>query len=127
MDEFETKALAGDWRAACTVLSRASIRPEVLDALMTRDAHVEVVFAVLSRWGVTLDHLAWAATFDDPRILGRVVSNPKTPLSMVRDIRERAEGRPEDVWVHLEAYCGRVLARAASESGLHGGFLGAAG
>lgn len=119
MDEFETKALAGDWRAACTVLSRASIRPEVLGALMTPDAHVDMLFAVLSRWGVSVEHIAWAVTFDNPRILGRVVSNPKTPLSMVREIRERAAGRPEDVWVHLAAYCGRVLDRAAAESGLH--------
>lgn len=88
---------------------------------MTSDAHVDVVFAVLSRWGISVEHLVWAATFDDPRILGRVVSNPKTPMSMVREIRERAEGRSEDVWVHLAAYCGRVLDRAAAESGLHKG------
>ncbi|MFJ4026008.1 hypothetical protein ACIPWF_00870 [Paenarthrobacter sp. NPDC089989] len=123
MDEYERKALAGDWRAACTVLSRAAIKPEVLEALMTSDAHVEVVSGVMGRWGLTVEQLAWAATFDDCRILGRVVSNPKTPLPIVREIRERAAARPEDVWVHLEAYCGRVLDRAAAESGLHSGIL----
>ncbi|QOT16463.1 hypothetical protein [Paenarthrobacter sp. YJN-5] len=121
MDEFETKALQGDWLAAVTVLSRISVRPDVLEALMTPDAHKEVVLGVLSRPDVTPGQIAWAATFDNAQVLGRVVSNPKTPLPLVREIRERAEGRPEDIWVHLAAYCGRVLDRAAKESGLHGG------
>ncbi|MFJ4168474.1 hypothetical protein ACIPY3_03080 [Paenarthrobacter sp. NPDC089714] len=123
MDEYETEALAGDWRAACTVLSRAAIKPEVLEALITLDAHYEVVFGVLGRHGVTVEHLTWAASFDDPRILGRVVSNPKTPTSLVREIQARAAARPEDVWIHLAAYCSRVLHRAAAESGLHSGIL----
>lgn len=121
MDVFETKALQGDWLAAVTVLSRISIRPEVLDALMTPDAHKEVVLGVLSRIDVTPDQILWAASFDNAQILGRVVSNPKTPLPLVREIRERAEGRPEDIWVHLAAYCGRVIDREARETGLHGG------
>ncbi|MFE4195264.1 hypothetical protein ACFRJ9_05315 [Paenarthrobacter sp. NPDC056912] len=123
MDQYETRALNGDWKAACTVLSRTSVRPEVLEAPMTPDAHLEVVLGVLGRPGVTPEHLAWAATFDNAQILGRVVSNPKTPMSLVRDFRERSDGRPEDIWVHLTTYCGRVLARSASESGLHGGLI----
>ncbi|UOD80371.1 hypothetical protein [Paenarthrobacter ureafaciens] len=121
MDEFETQALAGDWRAACAVLSRASIKPEVLEALMTPDAHKEVVLGVLSRPDETPGQIAWAAGFDNAQILGRVVSNPKTPLPLVREIRERAEGRPEDIWVHLAAYCGRVIDREVRETGLHKG------
>ena len=107
--------------AAVTVLSRSSIRPEVLEALMTPDADKEVVLSVLSRPEVTPEHLAWAAGFDNAQILGRVVSNPKTPLPLVREIRQRAEGRPEDIWVHLAAYCGRVIDREVRETGLHKG------
>lgn len=121
MDEFETRALQGDWLAAVTVLYRISIRPEVLEALMTPDAHKEVVLGVLARPDVTAEQIAWAATFDNAQILGRVVSNPKTPLPLVREIRERVEGRPEDIWVHLTAYCGRVIDREARETGLHKG------
>lgn len=121
MDEFETRALQGDWLAALTVLSRPNIKPEVLEALMVPGADKEVVLGVLSRPDVTPDQIAWAASFDNAQILGRVVSNPKTPLPLVREIRERAEVRPEDVWVHLAAYCGRVIDRAAKESGLHKG------
>lgn len=113
MDVFEARALQGDWLAAVTVLSRPSIGPEVLEALMTPDADKEVVLGVLSRPDVTVEHIAWAASFDNAQVLGRVASNPKTPMSLVREIRERAQGRPEDIWVHLAAYCGRVLARAA--------------
>lgn len=123
MDEYETKALHGDWKAACTVLSRSFLKLEVLQTLMTSDAHLEVVLGVIGRPDVTADHLAWAATFDNAQILGRVVSNPKTPLPLVRDIRERALNLEGDVWVHLAAYCGRVLDRAAAESGLHSGTL----
>jgi hypothetical protein len=120
-ETFEAAALAGDWRAAVSVLYRASIRPEVLAALMTSDAHLEVVLGVLGRPDVTPEHLAWAATFDNAQVLGRVVSNPKTPVALVREIRERSGGRPEDIWVHLTDYCGRVLDREAAASGLHSG------
>ncbi|GLU58556.1 hypothetical protein [Paenarthrobacter ureafaciens] len=120
-EKFEAAAQAGHWRAAIAVLSRASVRPEVLEALMTPDADKEVVLGVLSRPDVTVEHIAWAATFDNAQILGRVVSNPKTPLSLVREIREQIQDRPEDIWVHLAAYCGRVLDRAAQETGLHKG------
>ncbi|TVU61554.1 hypothetical protein FQP90_13520 [Paenarthrobacter nitroguajacolicus] len=121
MNEFETKALAGDWRAASMVLSRAHVRPEVLAALMTPDAHLEVVLGVLGRQDVTPEHLAWAATFDNALILGRVVSNPKTPTSLVREIRDRVADRDAHIWIHLREYAARVLDRTARDSGLHGG------
>ncbi|MCP1414425.1 hypothetical protein [Paenarthrobacter sp. A20] len=121
--KFEANALAGDWKAASAVLSRATVRPEVLQALMTPDAHLEVVLGVLGRQSVTVEHLAWAATFDNAQILGRVVSNPKTPTSLVREIRDRVADREADIWVLLREYADRVIAREARESGLHGGLL----
>jgi hypothetical protein len=120
-ERFEAAALAGDWRAATAVLSRANVKPEVLEALMTPDAHLEVVLGVLARHDVTPEHLAWAATFDNAQILGRVVSNPKTPAPLVREIRERAASKDGEIWVELRAYADRVLERIARETGLHGG------
>ncbi|WOH20108.1 hypothetical protein IRJ34_07230 [Paenarthrobacter sp. GOM3] len=120
-ETFEAGALAGDWKAAIAVLSRASVRPEALEALMASDAHVEVVLGVLARPSVTPEHLAWAATFDNAQILGRVVSNPKTPLSLIREIRDRAADRDAAIWVHLREYADRILDRAERETGLHGG------
>jgi hypothetical protein len=122
-ETFEAAALAGDWRAAASVLSRSVVKPEVLAALMTPEAHREVVLGVLGRPDVTPEQIAWAATFDDAHALGRIVSNPKTPLALVRDIRDRAAAKEGDVWVHLRDYADRVLNRTAGESGLHSGML----
>lgn len=119
-EKFEAEALAGDWRAAVAVLYRATVRPEVLQALMAPDAHLEVVLGVLARQDVTVEHLQWAATFDNAQILGRVVSNPKTPIALVREIRERVVDRKEPIWVHLREYADRVLARHGRDSGLQG-------
>ena len=120
-EKFEAAALAGDWKAAVAVLSRAAVRPEVLDALMSPEAHLEVVLGVLARQDVTPEHLAWAATFDNAQILGRVVSNPKTPVPLVREIRDRVADREAPIWVHLREYADRVLDKANRESGMHKG------
>ncbi|NWL32995.1 hypothetical protein [Paenarthrobacter nitroguajacolicus] len=120
-EKFEADALTGDWRAAVAVLSRSNLRPEVLAALMTEDAHLEVVLSVIGRQDVTPERLAWAATFDNAQILGRVVSNPKTPTPLIREIRDRVAGRGSDIWVLLREYADRVLDRIDRESGLHGG------
>lgn len=119
-EKFEAAALAGDWKAAVAVLSRSSVRPEVLEALMTPDAHLEVVLGVIGRLDVTPDRLEWAATFDNAQVLGRVVSNSKTPVAVVREIRDRVEGRDAAIWVHLREYADRVLARRGRDSGLQG-------
>ncbi|MET4618720.1 hypothetical protein ABIE18_000143 [Arthrobacter sp. 2762] len=95
--EFEAAALAGHWRAAAAVLSRVNVKPEVLAGLMTDDAHLEVVLGVLACPDLTADHLAWAAAFDNAQILGRVVSNPKTPASLVREIQQHAGSRDGEV------------------------------
>ena len=120
-EKFEAEALAGDWKAAVAVLARAHVRPEVLEALMTPDAHLEVVLGVIGRSDVTPERMAWAATFENAQILGRVVSNPKTPTSVIREIRSRVADRDAPIWVHLREYADRVLARVDRESGLHGG------
>lgn len=120
-ESFEAAAVAGDWRAAVAVLSRSTARPAVMEVLMSPDANLEVVLGVLARQDVTPEGLAWAATFDNAQILGRVVSNPKTPTPLVREIRDRAADRDADIWVHLREYADRVLDRLDRESGLHSG------
>lgn len=119
--ESEAAALAGDWRAAVAVLSRASVPPAVLASLMTPDAHREVVLGVIGRSSVAPEHLAWAVTFDNAQVLGRVVSNPESPTPLIRDIRDHATGREEDISVHPREYADRVLERIDCESGLHAG------
>lgn len=120
-ESFEAAAVAGDWRAAVAVLSRSTVRPEVMEALMSPDAHVEVVLGVMGRPDVTPERLAWAASFDNAQILGRVVSNPKTPTPLIREIRDRVADRDAPIWVHLQEYADRVLDRIERESGLQGG------
>ncbi len=70
---------------------------------------------------MTPERLAWAATFDNAQILGRVVSNPKTPTPLIREIRDKVADRDAPIWVHLREYADRVLDRIDRESGLHGG------
>lgn len=66
-ETFEARAIAGDWKAAASVLSRASVDPEVLSQLMTPDAHLEVRIALASRSDVTAEQLDWCAQCDSPR------------------------------------------------------------
>jgi len=69
---------------------------------MTPNAHIELMLGVMARQDVTPERLAWAATFDNAKILGRVVSNSKTPTPLIREIRDR--GRPRRT--HLGASAG---------------------
>lgn len=88
---------------------------------MLPDAHVEVALGVMGRPDVTPERLAWAASFDNAEILGRAVSNPKTPTPLVREIRDRVADRDTPIWVHLREYADRELDRTDRESRLHGG------
>jgi hypothetical protein len=103
--EFEAKALAGDWKAAVSVPSRASLKLKVLQQLMTDDAHDEVRIALAMRSDVTPEQLTWCAQCDSPFMLNRIVMHPRTPLSTVKDIRDRSAGRTGDVWSMLNEVC----------------------
>lgn len=120
--EFEARALAGDWKAAVSVLSRSSLRAEVIAGLMAGDAHDEVRIALAMRSDVTPEQLSWVAQCDNTFILNRLVAHPKTPLSTVRDIRDRAADRECEHRTLLQEYAGRTVERLVKESGgLHGG------
>ncbi|MET4144418.1 hypothetical protein [Arthrobacter sp. UYCo732] len=95
---FETRAVAGDWHAAVSVLSRASVDPDVLAALMTDDAHIEVRLALAMRSDVTAEQLAWCAQCESAFMLNRLVAHPTTPLTTVKDIRDRSADREGEVW-----------------------------
>lgn len=75
--EYEHQALSGDWRAAVSVLSRSTVKPEVREALMIDDAHREVRIALARRQDVTAEELTWIAMCDDPFVLNIVVSHPQ--------------------------------------------------
>lgn len=121
-EEFEARTIEGDWHAAVSVLSRASVKPEVLAALMTDDAHLEIRLALAMRSDVTPQQLDWCSKCDSPFMLNRLVSHPKTPLSTVKDIRDRAEGRTDGVWTLLREFATRTIGRRVRESdGLHSG------
>ncbi|UZX02482.1 hypothetical protein F8G81_07520 [Arthrobacter sp. CDRTa11] len=121
-EEFERRAIAGDWKAAISVLSRASLKPEVLSVLMTEDAHIEVRLALAMRPDVTPEQLAWCAETDDAHMLNRLIAHPRTPLSTIKGIRDRSEGMAGEVWTLLHAYATRTAERRVREAGgLHRG------
>lgn len=119
---FEARALAGDWHAAVSVLSRATLKPEVLSALMTDDAHIEIRIALAMRSDVTPEQLSWCSETDNTFILNRLVSHPKTPLGTVKGIRDRSEGMEGEVWTMLHDFADRTVERLVREQGgLHSG------
>jgi hypothetical protein len=123
---FERRAIAGDWNAAISVLSRASLDPEVLRQLMTDHAHIEVGIALAMRADVTAEQLTWCSQCDSAFVLNRLVSHPKTPLATVKSIRDRSEGRTEGrteaTWAMLHEYAERTIQRRVREQGgLHSG------
>lgn len=107
-EEFERRALAGDSRAAVTVLSRSSVKSGVLEALMSPEADREIRITLAARQDVTPDQLAWIADCDDAYILNRAVSHPRTHKATIKSIRERAAGREGETWMHLRAFIDRV-------------------
>jgi hypothetical protein len=121
-ESFEQQAIAGDWHAAVSVLSRASLKPEVLQQLMVDDAHDEVRIALAMRADVTPAQLEWVSQCDNTFILNRLVSHPRTPTSTIRDIRTKALERDGETWRMLAEYASRTLERIARDSGVHGAF-----
>lgn len=121
-ETFEAAAIAGDWRAAVSVLSRATVKPEVLEALMVPGAHDEVRIALAARTDVTPEQLDWCSQCDSPFILNRLVSHPCTPLATIKDIRDRSADLEGEVWTMLHDYATRTVERRVRESGgLHSG------
>ena len=74
---------------------------------MTPNAHREIRIALAARPDVTAEQLAWVADCDDPYLLNRAVSHPRTSKATIQAIRERAAGRKVDTWIHLRAFIDR--------------------
>lgn len=100
-EESEARALAGDRKAAVSVLSRSSLKPEVLSALMTDDADDDIRTAVAMRSDATPGQLAWCAQCDNLVLLNRLVAHPKTPVTTVMEIRAKARTREGEAWQML--------------------------
>jgi hypothetical protein len=121
-EEFESRAIAGDWQAAVSALSLASVKPDVLAALMTDDAHTEIRLALAMLSDVTPEQLDWCSKCDSTFMLNRVVSHPRTPLATVKDIRDRSAGMEGEVWTMLHDCADRTAERRVREQGgLHSG------
>lgn len=115
--EFIQRALSGDWRAQITVLTRSSINPEVLVAIMQQSPlHQEVQLAIIGRRDATVDQLELVAQRTESAVvLNRIVGDDRTPVETVGVIRERAVGLEGDIWRFLAQHADRVLARRAGE------------
>lgn len=121
--EYERRAIAGEWRAAVTILSRASVNPDVLKALMTPEAHDEVRLAIAMRPDLTPGQTDWiASTTDSTFVLNRMVAHGKAATNTLRDIRSRALEESGETWRMLAEYATGTLERGGRETGLRGAF-----
>lgn len=121
-EDFERRALSGDWRAAVSVLSKAFLKPDVRSALMTPDAHDEIRIAMATRSDVAPEELAWAAaTTTSTFILNRIVAHGTVSTSTIREIRNRALAESGEAWQLLAEYATRRLNTISDASGLHRG------
>ena len=120
-EDLEREAVAGDWQAAVSVLSRPSLKPEARTALQTPEAHDELRMALLAGADVAPGEIEWAASpTESTFILNRIVAHGRTDSSTISAIRDRSAEREGETWEMLKAYATRVLDRIAHESGLHG-------
>lgn len=111
--EYIQRALSGDWRAQITVLTRSSVDPEVLVAIMGKpELHEEVQLAIIGRRDAAVEQLEWVAhRTESAVVLNRTVGDDRTPVETVRAIRDRAAGLEGDRWSNLAEHADRVLLR----------------
>lgn len=88
--EFEARAIGGNGMPQ-SVLSRAAIKPEVLQRLMVPEAHDEVLLALATHQDVTPEQLDWIAEHtEDTYVLNRTAAHGRTSTSTIRNIRSKA-------------------------------------
>jgi hypothetical protein len=111
-DQLKQMAEHGSMTEKITVISRTYVSQEILEWLMENDPAEEVKTEIVSRSDVTPARLTWAArTSENANVLGRVAGHPRTPLQTVKDIKEKADAREGEVWLHLSAFATRVINR----------------
>lgn len=117
-EAYEAKALSGDWRAQVTVLTRSSIKPDVLSGIIGQpDLHQEVQLALIDRRDCSPEILDWVASRTSSAVvLNRIVMTDRTDVETVKAIRDSAEKLDEPRWRYLVEHADRVLKRR-EESG----------
>ncbi|WP_377012033.1 hypothetical protein [Arthrobacter sp. GCM10027362] len=116
MQPYIDAALAGDWVAQVTVVTRPDLDPDLLAHLMAQpDLDKQVQLAIAERRDIGTEVLGWAAGSDSGVVLHRVIVHTTSPLHLVRAIRYRAEAQERPVWDALAEHADRVLARRDRE------------
>lgn len=97
-EAFEARARAGDWRAQITVLTRSTIDPDMLSAIMSQpELHDQVMLAIIERRGSTSETMDWAASRTSSAVvLNRIVQSDKTGPETIKAIRTGAAAHAED-------------------------------
>ena len=109
---FEELALAGDWRAQVTVLTRHNVDPGILGVILNRpELHESVQLAITERRDVTVEQLEFLAQRTESAVvINRIIQNRSVPVELVEAIRENARTLEGKVWYEVVEHADRVLA-----------------
>lgn len=112
-EAFEAKARAGDWKAQVTVLTRSTINPDLLAAIMSQpEIHDQVMLAIIGRRDSTSETMDWAAgRTSSAVVLNRIVQSDETDTETIKAIRGGAAAHSEDRWRYLVEHADRQLKR----------------
>ena len=115
---FEERALAGDWRAQITVLSRQSVDPVVLAAILNQPGlHHQVQLALTERGDVTVEQLEFLAQRAESAIvIHRIIQSSEVSVELIRAIRENALGLEGKIWFEVVEHADRVLVSREQET-----------
>lgn len=107
------RALAGDWRAQVAVVTRQTVDPDVMAAILNLpDLHQEVQLCIIERRDVTLEQLEFLAQRTSSGVvINRIIQNKIVPDELIEAIRDTAAGLEGKVWFEVTEHAGRVLAR----------------
>ena len=109
---FEELALAGDWRAQVTVITRHNVDPGVLAAILNQpELHDQVQLAITERGDVALEQLEFLAQRTESAVvINRIIQNRTVPLELIEAIRDNARTLEGRVWSEVVEHADRVLA-----------------
>lgn len=108
---FEERALAGDWRAQVTVLTRHNVDPGVLAAILNQpELHESAQLAITERRDVTVEQLEFLAQRTSSAVvINRIIQNRSVPLDLIEAIRDNARTLEGKVWFEVVQHADRVL------------------
>ncbi|NMR32470.1 hypothetical protein [Crystallibacter degradans] len=108
----EKRALAGDWRAQIAVITRPSVDPAVLAAILNQPGlHEQVQLAVTERRDVTVEQLEFLAQRTESAVvINRIIMNTMTPTEAIEAVRANALTLEGKIWSEVAEHADRVLA-----------------